>query len=558
MITGGNIKTGYILHICCAAFFLLFFINVHGQTKNYATVVPTFIADTDNATRAYDSDLTTFASVRASNGIVLVSPAYAGYIELEFPVSLPPNTTSYVKIGTEQSLLGSLLGGALSGLLGAVLFGNQEFTVDVKNSSGGVEVTGDSQDAGELATTKLCVVMNGAGEYLLKITPDVAYKRIRLTNRLGSLIGLGSVMRLYVYDAYYLTNVPICNSPAYTSFSGSGTLSSGQVTLAFPERAVDAALATYSTLHIAALSGNQTIEQTAYLEAMSDGSDTFNISLSAAQAALNLGLTANVTVSAYNKDTLVLSRTLAQLLAANSLTMAAATTTTVKMAPGLPVDRIIVRLKAVSGGAQDLNFHLITKTVSAPGITAYSAICSGNTISLTATVTSGSQIRWYTVPSAGTAVATTNSGVAFTTPVLSASTTYYAEQFSGTCVGVRIAVPVIVVSKPIPGTIAGEQTICNSKQPALLTSLSADPTVGVYYRWESSLNGVDWTVVAGATSATYQPLVLLKSTFFRRTAIITASGINCESVPTAPIKVTTKSCIVYANPMVRQRIKNGA
>jgi hypothetical protein len=113
------------------------------------------------------------------------------------------------------------------------------------------------------------------------------------------------------------------------------------------------------------------------------------------------------------------------------------------------------------------------------------------------------------------------------------------------------------VAKPAAGTIAGEQTVCNSKQPTLLTSVSVDAGAGITYRWEFSLDEVTWTPIVSNTT-TYQPGVLAKSTFFRRITIFTASGISCESVPTAAVKVTTKSCMVYANPMVRQRVKNGA
>lgn len=57
-------------------------------------------------------------------------------MELSYPNVLPANTTSYVKIQTQDNLLPSLLGGSLgtvvSNVLGAVLVGNQEFTVQAK------------------------------------------------------------------------------------------------------------------------------------------------------------------------------------------------------------------------------------------------------------------------------------------------------------------------------------------------------------------------------------------------------------------------------------------
>ncbi|GAA4037145.1 hypothetical protein GCM10022409_22600 [Hymenobacter glaciei] len=58
------------------------------------------------------------------------------------------------------------------------------------------------------------------------------------------------------------------------------------------------------------------------------------------------------------------------------------------------------------------------------------AICSGSTATLTATASTGSSIRFFDVATGGTALATTTPG-SYTTSVLTASATYYAEAYSG-------------------------------------------------------------------------------------------------------------------------------
>ena len=111
--------------------------KTEGQTRVYANSATISNAShVDNPTNAYDGNAATLANVKANSGLALGLGAYNGYIELQFPSTLPANTTSYVKIQTEDDLLNALLGGTLGGLLadvlGVVLTGSQEFTVQAK------------------------------------------------------------------------------------------------------------------------------------------------------------------------------------------------------------------------------------------------------------------------------------------------------------------------------------------------------------------------------------------------------------------------------------------
>jgi len=58
------------------------------------------------------------------------------------------------------------------------------------------------------------------------------------------------------------------------------------------------------------------------------------------------------------------------------------------------------------------------------------AACAGSTATLTATASAGSSVRFFSAATGGTALASTTAG-SYTTPVLTASTTYYAEAYSG-------------------------------------------------------------------------------------------------------------------------------
>ena len=58
------------------------------------------------------------------------------------------------------------------------------------------------------------------------------------------------------------------------------------------------------------------------------------------------------------------------------------------------------------------------------------AICAGSTATLTATPSAGSSVRFYTTATGGTALANTGTN-SYTTPALTASTTYYAAAYTG-------------------------------------------------------------------------------------------------------------------------------
>ena len=98
---------------------ILFFLSLQSvisQNRTYATVVASE-SNVDGAINSTDQDLNTSAIVRASSGLALGLGAYAGHLELRYAVPLQANTTSYIKIDSEDELLPFLLGGNLGNLL---------------------------------------------------------------------------------------------------------------------------------------------------------------------------------------------------------------------------------------------------------------------------------------------------------------------------------------------------------------------------------------------------------------------------------------------------------
>jgi hypothetical protein len=108
-------------------------------------------------------------------------------------------------------------------------------------------------------------------------------------------------------------------------------------------------------------------------------------------------------------------------------------------------------------------------------ITGNTSICTGTATTLTAaSAASGAVYKWYSAATGGTALFT---GAAYTTPVLSANATYYAEVTNGSgCISARTPVTVIVNALP-PTTIgisaSGPLTFCAGGSVTLKASSAA-------------------------------------------------------------------------------------
>src|SRR6478609_10606436 len=79
----------------------------------------------------------------------------------------------------------------------------------------------------------------------------------------------------------------------------------------------------------------------------------------------------------------------------------------------------------------------VTPAPAAPTIL-NTAVCTGNAATLVATAPGGTY-EWFNVPSGGGLIAT---GTTFTSPPLSANTTYYVQSIINSCTGPRIPVTI--------------------------------------------------------------------------------------------------------------------
>lgn len=160
--------------------------------------------------------------------------------------------------------------------------------------------------------------------------------------------------------------------------------------------------------------------------------------------------------------------------------------------------------------------------VAAPIVSA----CSGSTATLTATVSDGAIVNWYTDAVGGTPAGT---GTTFVTPVLTSSVTYYAEASRFGCASpVRIPVSVQVGGSPVAPTATGKN-ICAGETVTLLATAPA----GVNFAWYSAPTG--GTLLA-ATPA-YTTNVLTADTAF----YVESDNNGCKSITRTRVPVTVNA-----------------
>ncbi len=153
--------------------------------------------------------------------------------------------------------------------------------------------------------------------------------------------------------------------------------------------------------------------------------------------------------------------------------------------------------------------------------------CSGTSIVLGASGGSPGLYRWYTVPTAGTADGTQQNN-AFTTPLLTTTTSYWVAITDGTCESPRTEVVATVL--PVPNTpgITPVDPVC----PGSTTNVVASGTTNGNYRWYEG-----GTLLPGEVNA----LLTVSNIISNRTVSVAIAIGPCES-SRASIMISLKNC----------------
>jgi hypothetical protein len=143
--------------------------------------------------------------------------------------------------------------------------------------------------------------------------------------------------------------------------------------------------------------------------------------------------------------------------------------------------------------------------------------------------------QWSTSPDNSTwnDISASATGFDYQSPMLTSTAWFRRKAVSGQCSSESGTIKVTVLPAITNNTISGNQTVCKSDTPQLLTqasgtSLSGGGGNGSYiYLWEQSKDGIEWTLAQGTNNqpdGSYQAPVMTKTLKYRRTVTSGANG----------------------------------
>ncbi len=283
-----------------------------------APICATTLVDASNANdieNLFDDNFDSYATLQSGSGILLGAGEEEGFVELAYNEVVPANTTSYVRIDFEGSLLKQLLGGSLGNLVtelvDGLLLGNHYFKVTVKNADNttilekGSQTLDSSYNEGTIR-----VVVDKLGRTYLAITPTQAYKSVRITDVSKAVIGITAAPNsMNVYGMCYETSTEACVAPFVTSYEYEGlNLSVNDLNstgVKDPERAIDDNSTHASQMSLGALSVAGQVKQWFYFNSLSEENDITNIRLKVGGGGVELPLLKKLDIVAYKGDTFV-------------------------------------------------------------------------------------------------------------------------------------------------------------------------------------------------------------------------------------------------------------
>ena len=493
--------------------------TVHAQTKVYATSLVSS-SHTTNVGNSVDGNEGTRSIIESHAGYLLGIGSYDGHIELEFPTMVPANQTFYLRINTEDNILNSLLGGTLgdilSGIVGGIAGGSQNFTISVRNNATQV-MSLYSGFLANFAGDQGKVVTDVNGNFYLAITPPQPYNRVRITNNLNSLLGLGNRKTMEVWDAFYVSTPSMCNEPKYTSYDVTGLnldlLQLSNVS-ANNERAIDGDMSTKSTLSFGVLAVGATVIQRAHFESPSIQGEEFGIRFGSSNNFLSLNLFTAIRIKALKGTQVIYNELLNDVIPQNVRDSLINTGKgTFYFTPNASVDKISFEYTAIIGlnVAQSIDIYEFIKRPASPVLNVNASnltICQGTSATVQAATTiPNATIYYYETATSTTPMASAPSGQPVTFGAFFASGDIYAASGFPGCdfQSRRVAIPITVIDGPSNTelSVPNLQPIYCASSPIVLNALSANGNVT---RWhltntfnniiytDTTVNGVTYTV----------------------------------------------------------------
>ncbi|MEN2399852.1 hypothetical protein GKZ90_0008700, partial [Flavobacterium sp. MC2016-06] len=243
-----------------------------------------------------------------------------------------------------------------------------------------------------------------------------------------------------------------------------------------PNLSVDGNTATAAQLSVPVGLVNGWIQQTLQFNNPGKAGDIIDVELELPAGVLDLSLLNYISLATYNgatfnNDRISINNLVSvQLLGGNKFKAS--------ITAGANFDRVEVRLGGLATLLTSLNIYQASYRYKEPLISGIKTICSGDTTTLTAGLAVGETIGWYDAATGGNLLAST---AAYTTPTLTAATTYYIEITRNGCVNSERSSVQVLVDNPIaPTVLAVSSSICSGQMATINVQA---PVVGSTYRW---------------------------------------------------------------------------
>jgi PKD repeat protein len=199
-----------------------------------------------------------------------------------------------------------------------------------------------------------------------------------------------------------------------------------------------------------------------------------------------------------------------------------------------------------SNTSNQTNYITINQTPSISGTTPGSR-CGTGTVSLGASASTGT-ISWFSVATGGTALGT---GTTFTTPSISANTTYYAEVTLNGCTSARTAVLATINTNPTVNAPATQNVCLGSPSATVNFTGNSGNTI---YNWTNSNTAIGLGASGTGNISSFTP-----STAGTATITVTPTLASCTGTPvTFTINVNPNPTVTFDLSSVASPCSSGS
>ncbi|SNR36865.1 hypothetical protein, partial [Flavobacterium sp. ov086] len=311
-----------------------------------------------------------------------------------------------------------------------------------------------------------------------------------------------------------------------------------------PDNSVDGNTLTAARLTLPVGLLNGWIQQTLQFNNPGKAGDIVDVELALPGGIADLSLLGAVSLATYNGATYNNDRVSTNNNALVTLQLLSGNRFRASIVAGANFDRVEIRLGGLVTALTNLDIYQATYRYKAPTITGNSTpICGGLTATLTASTALGETIKWYDALTGGNLLASTPS---YTTPALTANTTYYVEVTRNGCVNSERNPVLVTVNNPVAPTtvVATPVNLCSGGTTTLVIQ---NPVVGTTYNWYDAASGgnlvftgTSFTTPSLTASVTYHVEAVIGSCV---SATRTPVPVNVSPLPAAPVPVSSNVVI---------------